>query len=105
MKKYYGWRGWAPEASASWRRFWRSGPPTPRQVADAAAERIARVEAEAEAIGAGTYEMAPDPYDQSLLGLASDPQLSRLDKARRVRAGQRKRTRSRRVNDNKHRRG
>jgi hypothetical protein len=89
----------------SWRRFWRSGPQTPRQIADDAAARIARAEAEAEAVGAGTYERAPDPYDYTLVERANDPRVNRLDKEQRVRAGQRKRARLRRVNENKHRRG
>jgi hypothetical protein len=105
VKKHYGWRGWTSEASASWRRFWRSGPQTPRQVSDEAAESIARVEAEAAALGAGTYEMSPDLYDSTLLDVGSDPLLNRLDKARRVKAGQQERARARQGKENRHRRG
>lgn len=105
MKKHYGWRGWAPETSASWRRFWRSGPQTPRQMGEVAAERVARAEAEAEALLLGPNELSPDPYDEALMETVSDPQWNHRDKERRVRAGQQCRAKARRENENKHRRG
>jgi hypothetical protein len=52
---------------------------------------------------AGTHELAPDPYDRTLVEVGSDPALNRLDKEQRVRAGQRRRARSRRTNENMHR--
>lgn len=78
--------GLSPGAKASWRRFWRYGPPTPRQVGDAALARLAAAEESADTPADLRY--LADPYDSYLAEHATDPLTVRLDKARRVNAGQ-----------------
>ena len=78
--------GLSPGARASWRRFWRYGPATPRQVADQALARLAAAEELADT--PADLRNLTDPYDSHLAELATDPLTVHLDKARRVHAGQ-----------------
>lgn len=90
------------DARASWRRFWRNGPLTPRQVADQAIARLATAE-ELTDTPADLRNLA-DPYDSYLAEHATDPLTVHHDKARRVHAGQTIRRLRRRVTAAKHRR-
>ena len=56
-----------PSAKASWRRFWRNGFPTPRQVADSALGRIAAAEELAET--PADLRNLVDPHDSHLAEL------------------------------------
>jgi hypothetical protein len=94
--------GLSPETKASWRRFWRYGPPTPRQTGDAALARLAAAEELAE--DPADFNNLADPYDYKLAEIATDPSLVQFDKARRVHAGQTARRLKRRLNANKRRR-
>jgi hypothetical protein len=90
----------SPSAKASWRRFWRNGPDTPRQVADEALARIAAAKAIAET--PADLRNLLDPYDFSLADQGTDPQIVHLDRARRVHAGQTARRLQRLVTARKH---
>jgi hypothetical protein len=90
-----------PDAKASWRRFWRNGPPTPRQTADEALARLLAAEELAET-PADLRNLA-DPYDAYLAEQATDPLTTHLDKARRVHRGRATRRMKRRLSANKNR--
>jgi hypothetical protein len=94
--------GLSPEARASWRRFWRYGPPTPRQAGDAALARLAAAEELAET--PADFNNLADPFDLTLAEIATDPSVVQFDKARRVHAGQTARRLKRQQTANKHRR-
>jgi hypothetical protein len=53
-----------PAAKASWRRWWRNRPPTPRQAAVEALTRIATAEEAAET--QADLQNLVDPYDQAV---------------------------------------
>jgi hypothetical protein len=93
----------SPEAKATWRRWWRSGPPTPRQVADDAFARITTGDEAADTLA--DAQNLIDPYDYYLLEHATDPLTVQYGKAVRVERGQTSRRIKRRLNANKHRRG
>jgi hypothetical protein len=90
----------SPQAKASWRRFWRSGPPTPRQTADVALARLASAKELAET--PADLRSLADPYDSYLAENATDPLTVHIDKARRVRRGQSARHLKRRQSANQH---
>ena len=90
-----------PGAKASWRRFWRNGPLTPRQVADQALARIAMAEELAET-PADLRDLV-DPYDIHLVEQGTDPLITHLDKARRVHRGRVARRLKRRLSANRNR--
>jgi hypothetical protein len=82
----------SPGARASWRDFWRSGPRTPRQAADAA---LARIEA-ADLSSDGDVDEV-DSYDYMLLESGTDPLTVQQAKAERVERGHNERVRRRRA--------
>ena len=69
--------------------------PTPRQMGDAAFDRLAEAE---------ELDELADPYDYTLVELATDPSVVQFAKAKRVHAGQTARRLKRRLNANKHHR-
>jgi len=85
----------SPRAKASWRRFWRNGPSTPRQVADEAFARVEEARANAET--AEEARLAVDPYDLHLVEQGTDPLINQQARARRVEAKQTQKHRQRRV--------
>jgi hypothetical protein len=91
----------SPEAKASWRRWWRNGPLTPRQLRDEAVARIAAAEESAES--QAELRTLADPYDYAIVERATDPLSVHIDKARRVHRGQATRRIKRRLNASKHR--
>lgn len=89
----------AKAAKASRRRFWRDGPPTPRQLEIEALARIAAAEEAADT--QADLRNLIDPYDY-VLARPADPQAVHIDKARRVHRGQLARRIKRRLKANRH---